>query len=296
MNKLLDMLAYKRPEGSEHQKLFCDKYLQPVFGDPDRHGNYTLIIGDQPDIAFMSHHDTVHHDSGMQEVIVVDGTVISNSNCLGADCTTGVWIMLNMIEEGIDGVYVVHAAEEVGLIGATALVKDKPDWINHVDIAISFDRYGDTSIITHQMGERTASDRFALSLSDTLGLAQLKADTYGSYTDCEAYKDVIAECTNLSVGYYSQHTPKESQDLDYLSTLMDRLIKADWSQLVVARNPEIKEADDRVPTDFEEDISSAKYLMDMYPDFVANLLASSFDMDDLFGEVEDGLSNDYYKD
>lgn len=231
----IDMLAYKRPDGSRYQKKFCRRFLEPVFGKPDAHGNYTLVVGTKPRVAFMSHHDTVHHTDGRQIVQIMDDHAFSTGNdCLGADCTTGIYIMLRMIEENVPGVYVVHAGEEIGCVGSSALVKDFPAWIGQVDAAISFDRKGYTSIITHQMGARTCSDAFADSLADILDLSMVK-DTTGAYTDSNEYIDYISECTNISVGYFNQHTKKESQDLVFLEYLIQALVVADWSKLVFKR-------------------------------------------------------------
>ena len=118
MHSIIEMLRYMRPEGTVTQRQFCKRFLEPVFGLPDEHGNYILHIGDQPKICFTAHHDTVHKQEGMQKLIVSNDVVSvadsKVSSCLGADCTTGVYILLCMIESGIEGTYVVHAAEEVG--------------------------------------------------------------------------------------------------------------------------------------------------------------------------------------
>lgn len=237
IKKLMDMLRYKRPEGSSTQRLFCKKFLEPVFGEPDEHGNYILIIGERPNIAFMSHHDTVHTTQGYQFVWENKGFLYSNSNCLGADCTTGVWLMLGMIEAGVEGVYIVHAGEECGCLGSRALVKDFPDWLEDVDFAISFDRYGTESVITHQMGFRTASEDFAESFADAVNVP-LWSDSGGSYTDSNEYADIVSECTNISVGYDRQHTTYESQDIEFAKTMMYALCTADWSKLVKSRDPD----------------------------------------------------------
>lgn len=235
---LKEMLSYMRPEGSSAQTRFCNRYLRPVFGTPDIFGNYTKIIGKKPSIAFMAHHDTVHKFSGKQIVTdtgnfySVQGAI---SNCLGADCTTGVYIILKMIEAKVPGVYVVHAAEEVGCIGSSGLVAGNPDWIKHVRFAISFDRMGYSSVITHQMGRRTCSDAFADSLCDILGMAY-KKDKGGVYTDSNEYRKVIPECTNISVGYFSQHTKAERQDKFFVGRLVETLINADWSKLIESRD------------------------------------------------------------
>lgn len=234
-NKLWDMLSYMRPDGSLTQAKFNLKYLHPVMGKPDRWGNFVHIIGDRPNVAFMAHHDTVHSKGGRQELAQFQDLIYApDSDCLGADCTTGIWLILEMIEANIPGVYVVHGGEEIGCIGSSALVKANPSWIKHVDVAISFDRKGTDSIITKQMYTRTCSDSFAESLAGILALYHVP-DPTGSFTDSNEYRGVIAECTNLSVGYYFQHSPKETQDITYLWELRNALLSADWSKLVIER-------------------------------------------------------------
>ena len=205
----------------------------------------------------MAHHDTIHHQGGLQTLHVADGLVGlsrkskpkqqfrvkpgSKSNCLGADCTTGVWLILHMIANDVPGRYVIHAGEECGAIGATALMNDPQAlWIEDTDVAIEFDRFGMDSIITHQCCRRTASDEFANSLSKILGMGH-KADTGGIFTDSEVYSETIPECTNLSVGYIGHHTDKETQDISYAVELANALVVADWSQLVVDRDPTVVE-------------------------------------------------------
>ena len=162
-------------------------------GKPDAHGNYTLIIGDKPRVSFMAHHDTVHRVGGKQKLeLTSDNLIFSDANCLGADCTTGVWLITEMIKAKIEGVYVVHAGEEIGCKGSSALVKERPAWIKHVDAAISFDRKGMSSIITHQMGMRTASEAFSKSFAEAVNL-DMVSDDGGSYTDSNEYAYVISE-------------------------------------------------------------------------------------------------------
>jgi len=310
MYSLIEMLGYKRPEGNATQREFCERFLEPVFGMPDLHGNYIHMVGAKPRLCFTAHHDTVHKTEGLQKLVVAndvvsvaDGTV---SNCLGADCTTGIYIMLNMIEAGIEGVYVVHAAEEIGCKGSSALVNDyvyngKFKWLEHIDAVISFDRYGDKSVITHQMGLRTASDDFATSFADALNMPQLIGDDGGSYTDSNEYMTIVPECTNISVGYYNQHTKNETQDLEYLDYLLESILDADWSKLVIARDPTIVEdmyeynrgwSTTYGRSSAAEDIRT---IITSYPDKVAELMDSyGWTAESLVEEL--GLDNqsDYY--
>lgn len=291
MHSLTSMLKYKRKHGTESIKDFCSRFLHPTFGYPDKNGNYELVIGDNPSVCYAAHYDSVHKDNGMQNIQINEGIVSlangSKSNCLGADCATGIWLILEMIDAGIEGVYVVHAEEETGCIGSRALVEDNPWWLASVNAVISFDRKGTSDIITHQMGCRTASDAFAKSLASILGMDH-EPDPTGSYTDSNEYAHLIPECTNLAVGYYSQHTAKETQDLNYVARLRDALISADWSKLVIARDPAILEYhyDDHwgyplrgTPSGYTDSVVGEDSVADFYdvilehPEALARLLA-----------------------
>src|SRR5680860_903063 len=157
LHELTEMLSYMRPEGSPAQILFNEKFIEPVMGTPDFDGNYIHIEGPlEPRVSFMAHHDTVHTKSGRQRLHISTKKIVTakKSNCLGADCTTGVWLILNMIRAKVPGLYIIHAGEEQGCIGSSAIVRRRPVWLESVDVAISFDRRGTDSIVTHQMGVR----------------------------------------------------------------------------------------------------------------------------------------------
>jgi hypothetical protein len=243
----MQMIRERRPSGTNAARAFARRFLGPIFGSPDSHGNYVLTVGKSPKVMFAAHYDTMHVMGGTQKVIVKNGFARlpdnSPSNCLGADCTAGIWLILRMIRAGVPGVYAVFADEEIGAKGASAFVRDNPEMIARLGAVISLDRKGYSEIITHQMGGRTASDAFAWSLADILGMDHEPSDK-GVFTDSAMFAEDVPECCNLSVGYFNQHTIGEVQDLDYLAKLADRLIRADWSRLVIERDPSIREPKD----------------------------------------------------
>ena len=65
-----------------------------------------------------------------------------------------------------------------------------------------------------------------------------KTDTGGSFTDTANYTDIIAECTNLSCGYYNAHTQSEYQDYAFLEVFLAGLIATPWEELHTADPPE----------------------------------------------------------
>jgi hypothetical protein len=57
-------------------------------------------------------------------------------------------------------------------------------------------------------------------------MSQLEPDSTGSYTDSNEYAPIVSECTNISVGYFNQHTKNEVQDLDYADDLLLALVSS----------------------------------------------------------------------
>lgn len=241
--ELVNLLTYRRPSSSVEATMFATEFIMPVMGPPDIDGNYYCSIADPetgtPRVAFMAHYDTVHYDGGRQVVDVNNHLAslpdTSKSSCLGADCTTGVWLILEMIRNNVPGHYMIFADEEIGCYGSRGFAKNNKEWImEDIDACISFDRYGTGSVITHQSSMRTASETFSRSLSGILGLG-MKSDDGGSFTDSNEFVDIIHECTNISVGYMNQHSKRETQDLAFAVTLRDALLSADWSKLQIER-------------------------------------------------------------
>lgn len=235
---LLEMLTYARPAGSRSERRFIRRFIVPTGAKSDSYGNRILRIGSAP-IVWCSHTDTVHRFGGRQDVRVIRDVVSAPfSNCLGADDTTGVWLMLEMIRHGVEGLYIFHRGEEVGCVGSRAIADNTPEVLDGIDYAISFDRRGTDSIVTHQMGQRTCSDVFARSLAEALGTDDhMWADPSGVYTDTNEYAHLVPECTNISVGYMNQHSRHETQDLWFADYLLGNLLSADYTKLIAARIP-----------------------------------------------------------
>lgn len=176
---------------------------------------------------------------------VFDGDFIKtdgNSN-LGADDKAGMVIMLNMITENIPGLYYFFIGEESGCIGSSNMSRKYSDYVSSgllpdVKKCISFDRRGYSSVITHQMSSRCCSDEFGDELSKQLNEYGFwfKNDSTGVYTDSAEFLDIIPECTNLSVGYFDEHTLTEKQDIEFLELLSLAILKIDWENLPIIRS------------------------------------------------------------
>jgi hypothetical protein len=242
MKTLVEMLSYCRPAGSATEREFCARFIAPTGATQDGAGNWLLKIGTAP-VLWSSHTDTVHRTDGRQTVHIDRFGLIrlsrksrKRSSCLGADCTAGVWIMLEMIQAGIEGLYVFHYGEERGGIGSAYIADHTPELLDGILYAVAFDRYGTDSVITHQ-GYRCCSPEFANGLADLLGWPY-KLDTTGSFTDTANYMTLVSECTNLSVGYYAQHSAQECLDSEHLLWLRDAMLDIDIASIGAYRVPE----------------------------------------------------------
>ena len=259
LDLMTEILSYRRADGSRTHRKFCENILEPVFGQPDEHGNYVLAIGDNPRVCFTAHSDTCHWDytgnqvEGTQQIDVGKDKVIQlslceynkdTSRCLGADDGAGIWLILGMIRAGIEGYYAIFASEETGGHGSYKLKQDGPDWLMNVDFMLSLDRAGYDSLVTHQGGVQGCSFNFGKYFEDALNSNEVavldyKCDSTGVFTDSANFTGDFPNVINLSVGYFRQHTRDEWLDFYFTEGLLDVLISLDWADIAAysKKNP-----------------------------------------------------------
>lgn len=213
--------------------------------DKDSVGNYYKIIGENPTTMFTSHLDTADRKQGItklysmkddkgDEIIYTDGSTI-----LGADDKAGVAVMLYMMSHNVPGLYYFFMGEERGGIGSGLLssVYDETAYLKNIKRCVSFDRRDVRSVITSQLGRICCSNQFGTALCkeyNSHGLS-LSLDPTGIYTDSASFLEQIPECTNISVGYYNEHTGKERQNIDYLERLAKASVQVNWDSLPTIR-------------------------------------------------------------
>jgi hypothetical protein len=249
MEDLIEMLRYRRPHQSRSEQKFINRFIKPLNVQQDEYGNLFKIVGEMPTILWSAHTDSVHREEGKQELAWLKDTRTlllasdKESSCLGADNAAGVWILTQMIKANIPGLYVFHRAEEIGGKGSLHFVKHSRILLDGIEAAIAFDRRGTKSVITHQGWGRCCSDDFGLSLAAALRLGHV-LDDGGTFTDTANYVDIVPECTNISVGFNREHSASETLDAEYLLRLRDAVCEADWSSLVIKRDPSVIEIED----------------------------------------------------
>lgn len=238
--KFLKLTSKTYPHGTESQ---LKNHLPNGFKE-DGSGNYFIEIGVNPTTMFTCHLDTA--DRKQEKVKhVIDGNIIrtDGTSILGADDKAGMTVMLYMIEKEIPGLYYFFIGEERGCVGSSRLSKvwnSRPE-SSYITKCISFDRRGTDSVITEQLYGVCCSLEFAKDLSKRLNSAEssfnFKPDPTGIYTDSAQFTSLISECTNISVGYYNEHSTSERQDIKHLEKLCEAVCKVDWEALSIVKEP-----------------------------------------------------------
>lgn len=233
-------------------------------GHGDQVGNLIVHVGnkDKHKTLFSCHIDTIHKDAGRNRLWIMDSGFLyatderGNPAPLGADDKAGAWIMCKMIEAQIEGLYVFHFGEEKGRLGSKRFMLNNRKLLGSISHAIGFDRKGYGEIITHQLNDETCSEEFAEALAETLNSFVVEGstdasdtqiswmpnsitwhpDNTGLYTDTYTYRDLVPECTNVSIGYHHQHSNDECLDTYILHHFLLPAFKAvKWRDLPTAR-------------------------------------------------------------
>lgn len=274
---LYDLLTTPTPHGHEAN---LHKYL-PFMQDTwtgkkptvDTVGNIILDIGEPKKdfrTVFSCHLDTVHVNADAKVGLMYtlqdgppetegmiyafttytskDGKDYVAPSILGADDKLGIFIMLKLIEKGVPGRYIFHVGEERGGIGSKHIATNTPEVLKHMRRAIAFDRMNYTDAISFQAGGRCCSTEFSTAMCNEINShlitrsMQFKPDVRGVWTDTANYTKLVSECTNLSVGYFRQHSTEEHFDLVWFhEMLLPALLATDWESLVTARDKTAKE-------------------------------------------------------
>lgn len=244
LNLLFDLLSVKRPSLGEGESKAAGR-LAVAYGATMIDGAGNVHFDRRtPDCKtlFTAHLDTVHHHEG-ENVIHADKQFWycgDSKSVLGADDGAGVALLAHMMDNQVPGYYIMFRGEESGGIGSKWLAETMPELLAQFDRAIAFDRANYYDVITHQARGKCASQEFATALSaalsnDDMTLTFAPSDE-GVYTDTAEFTHLIPECTNVSVGYFMQHSAKEKLDVLFLQKLADKLLTVDWESLPTVRS------------------------------------------------------------
>ena len=277
LEDLLKILATKRPFGGKYEEALAEEHLEPLGAKKHESGNWVIKVGESKS-CFTAHLDTVHKEDGVQKIVhdTTSNTVYKDDGePLGADDAAGVWLLINMIECNVPGLYLFTVGEECGCVGSELIASTYPSMLDGIERVISFDRRGTSDVIVSQLSQECCSAEFAIDLCEKLGMGHKLEQ--GVFTDSASFMGLVSECTNISVGYYNEHTKEEMLDLGYLGQLKEKVINLDWEALPTNRIPEkidFWEPYDEVPINMSDSLDLYHEEMGVSEDDLASLVAN----------------------
>jgi hypothetical protein len=239
-DKLYYLLGKVRYQGTEEETFldlgFCEE--QAYYNNKGKFMFGYRKVGDSKTM-FTSHLDTVEtRRVGLTKKVFLDlvtNQLFANNQVLGADNGAGVALLCHMISKQVAGHYFFFAGEEICGVGSSYLAENFSELFPTLELnrAIAFDRKGTSDVVVSQFCGECCSDSFALALCKELGTEYKPAK--GSFTDTANFVSFIPECTNVSIGYYNEHSKNEYLDLTYLQELAKKVCEIDWEALPISR-------------------------------------------------------------
>lgn len=197
------------------------KYLKKYY-KPEKMtvtNQYILCEGNLP-VMLVAHMDTVFKTPPQRIFYDVKQTTMWSPEGLGADDRAGVYLIWRIVQSGYLPNICLTTDEELGCLGAAALIKDFPDCpFDNLKYIVELDRQGTNDCVFYSC----ANEQF-----------QTFVESYGFVTDWGTYSDISDICpawkiagVNLSVGYKGEHRETETLNtramLDTLRKVKDML-------------------------------------------------------------------------
>jgi hypothetical protein len=177
--------------------------------------NYFIFAtGDIP-VALVAHLDTVFKTPPKEIFHDKESNVLWSPQGLGADDRAGVFAILKILQSGRRPHIIFTTDEEIGGVGAAALVKNKPK-VNDIKYMIELDRNGEKDCVFYQCDNREFVDYVEL-----FGFIE----DYGSFSDISVLApEWEVAAVNLSIGYRDEHSIAE---VLFINHMMDTIQKVE---------------------------------------------------------------------
>ena len=178
--------------------------------------HYLYAVGDIP-IMLIAHLDIAHTKPPTLTYMFHDQEkgVIWSPQGLGADDRAGVYAIITLIKKGYRPSVVFTCGEEVGGVGATAIIKAFKAPVTNINCIIELDRQGYDDCVFYNCANvdyQAYIEKFDFKVAN------------GTFTDIS----IICPCwgiagTNLSIGYLFEHTEQEFLVLNWLQRTIDKV-------------------------------------------------------------------------
>lgn len=207
--KLMKIFKMEQGEVKEYAKKVLKQHgYTPNLGD-----GFIMAQGDLP-VILVAHMDTVFKTPKYVAYDIKKG-IMSAKTGLGADDRAGIYSILNIVESGYRPSILFLEDEEVGCIGAKWFITNKSAKSLKGNFFIELDRKGKDDAVYYDCINSDFSDYI---------------ESFGFKPQYGAYSDISVICpsfdlagVNLSIGYYDQHTPNETLNINEMEDTIEKV-------------------------------------------------------------------------
>lgn len=162
---------------------------------------YILAEGELP-VCLVAHLDTVEKKPPTDIYFDKEQGVMWSPQLLGSDDRAGVYAIIQIIEAGYKPHVIFTTDEEIGALGAAALVTQKPDCpLENLKAIFQLDRRGSDDCVFYDCDNPDFT-----KYVESFGFKE----AYGSFSDISIIAPAWGvAAANLSVGYYLEHSNAE---------------------------------------------------------------------------------------
>lgn len=226
-NKLLRIFCIPTDKMRTFLKKELKKYPEMT---KEKFGKEFLFYRGNTPILLVAHMDTVHRDFPTVEALAVyNDKVTAPFTGLGADDRLGIFGILEMLERGFRPHVLFTDKEEVGGKGAKEFAnycRYNKESLPQINFMIELDRMNENDAAMYSCNNSEFIEHL-----NTYGYKR----AHGTYTDiCDIMPVLDRAGTNISVGYYRQHTQSEYFVISEYYTNLDRL-----SSIITDVDPEV---------------------------------------------------------
>ena len=176
-------------------------YLNTKYDNVIATKEYIVAVGDIP-VALVAHLDTVFKHPPQNIYYDRVKNVMWSPEGLGADDRAGVYAITQILKAGLHPTIIFTTDEELGCVGADALVVQMPNCPTDLKYIIQLDRRGSDDCVFYSCN----NPEF-----DTY------VESFGFVTNFGSFSDISSICpawkvagVNLSIGYYNEHSVSET--------------------------------------------------------------------------------------
>lgn len=196
--------------GARHN--YCEAYIDDMLYETNKYSYTFGSVYTKDELAqidsILDKEYTIQYDSKT-------GFIKSNKlRILGGDDKCGMAIAMQLAKETRCPMKILFTTgEETGCIGISYFCKHNAKWFNDVKYSLTIDRRGNDNLIMRSCGKANCSADFAGKVA-CIGIQsgiQVKLEE-GTIADVIYIRNHVAECVNMSAGYFIPHSVDEYVD------------------------------------------------------------------------------------